>query len=618
MRGEQTDPYVHSRLHYRLAPEAANRLGLAVARPDEEAAECYILTRGAKRALSILESREDSAPGRFLWLGDPPGRGKTHFLNYWLASQRRGHASQNERELVSSLDLSAPGAPARIRDDLVAAIARRSSPAYGGSIETPLGFESALDQARLAGIRAITVALDLGHNEAPPFLADLVRIVRASEHPSLTVAAAGLGAAPSQAQVAEIGPCDLAEWLAVAVGRARRLEPSWTECGHFYRGIETAPFTPGEIFPFHPKTLLALGALHKPDSVAELARTAREFLSHHNDPDRLICPYDLFDASPVRHIIEQGLGFGGRAALRRVVAASLEIALEYRPLAMRILRTLVVAHLNEAPPALSPDELWSRIPVPPWVNPDRDSPAERRRVLLELASRAGGAIRIGMDGIAFVGAHRSPPEVTAFNSALPLLKLFDPELLAVGETSEIAVAAARISAVLANLAEEAHRVRNDLERFARASRSPLPLEVKRTLSAFVALTEKGPHGLLEIGGRGPRFRSAQIVVAAYRELTVAAASVPALLAMKNFLKQARLEIGAIDSRRSRRFPTLANECRLLEAELGAMAPYSSGHAALQARFERFRWVLAYRRSRSGLRRTAAAEGFDRSLRPARR
>jgi hypothetical protein len=317
---------------------------------------------------------------------------------------------------------------------------------------------------------------------------------------------------------------------------------------------------------------------------------ARELLSHHNDLERLICTYDLFEPSRIRHIIEERLCVDGRAALRNAASACLAVARQNRPLAVQILRTLVVAHLSGQPSALSADELWDRIRVPPWVNPSGDSPQERRRVLLELAARSGGTIRIGALGVAFVRAHESSREVKEFNDALPMLRLFDPELLEVGRTSEIAAAIARVGEVLTRLAEEAHGVDDTLSRFALACRSHLPPEVKRTLSAFVALTEKKPEGLLEIGTRGRRFADAQALVAAYKDLTAAAASVPGLLAMKDYLKRTRLEPPVHDSRRPDHFRGLAAERRLLKEELGARAPYSAARSTLQVRFERFRWT----------------------------
>lgn len=211
-------------------------------------------------------------------------------------------------------------------------------------------------------------------------------------------------------------------------------------------------------------------------------------------------------------------------------------------------------------------------------------------MLLELAVRSGGTIRIGGLGVAFVRAHDSCPEVKEFNDALPILKLFDPELLEVGETSEMTAATTRLGEVLAHLAEEARGVDDALTRFARACHRHLPPEVKRILSAFVALTEKSPKGLLEIGARGRRFADAQAVVAAYKDLTAAAASVPSLLAMKDYLKRTRLEPRALNPRSSVHFRTLAAERRTLEAELGARAPYSTAPKTLLARFERFRWT----------------------------
>jgi hypothetical protein len=597
MPGGQTHPYGLSYLHYKLEPAVVDRIALAVAPQDEGAAESYILMRGARRTLSLLNRRHDSARGEFLWLGDPAGCGKTHFLNYYLTSRRRlaQPSPPGGRELILALDCSAPDAPVQLDHDILAALAAALGRGHGSAAQwlrmgAQAAFEAALDEARRARFRAIIVAIDLGRNLKPAFATDLVQIARASKRPSLAVVAAGLGAPPREAVMAEVGPPDLAKRLALAVGRARRLEPRWTEREYLYRGLEIAPFAPEEIFPFHPQTLLVLSGLQERSTIAGLAPMARELLSHHNDLERLICPYDLFEPSLIRHIIEERLGVDGRAALRNAASACLAVARQNRPLAVQILRTLVVAHLSGQPSALNANQLWNRIPVPPWVNPSGDSPEARRRVLFELAARSGGTIRIGASGVAFVRSRESAPDVKEFNDALPMLKLFDPELLEVGETSEIAAAIARMGEVLPRLAEEARGVDDTLSRFARACHSHLPPEVKRTISAFVALTEKSPQALLEIGARGKRFADAQAVVAAYKDLTAAAASVPGLLAMKDYLKRTQLEPQALDSRSYGHFRRLAAERRLLKAELGARAPYSAARSAIQTRFERFRWT----------------------------
>ena len=407
MVGGQTDSDVHSYLHYKLETPAVDRTALDVAPHDACAAPTYVPTRAALRTLSLLTQRHDCGTGEFFWLGDPAGCGKTHFLNHYLALLRPVKASQpGGRELIVALDYSASRTPARLEHDLLAALAVELGSAHTATSMWPrLGaqaaFEVVLEEAWSAGVHAITLAIDFGHNDAPAFAADLVRIARASNRPGLVVVAAGVGPAPPQAVAAAVGPGGPAEQLVAAVGRARRLEPRWTERDHLYRGTEIAPFAPEEIFPFHPQTLWGLSSLQEPATVAGLARTVRDLLSLHKNPDRLISPYDFFESARIRHNIQERLGADGRAALRLAASACPAMARSNRQLAVEIFRTLVIAHVRGEIP-LELNELWNRIPVPPWVDPNGDSPEKRKRVLLELALRSSGAIKFGAQGAIFV------------------------------------------------------------------------------------------------------------------------------------------------------------------------------------------------------------------------
>jgi hypothetical protein len=161
MPGGQTHARALSYLHYKLDP-AADRIALAVSPHDEGAAESYILTHAARRTLSVLNRRHDSAPGEFLWLGDPAGCGKTHFLNYYLASRRRlaQSAEPDGRELILALDCSAPGAPAQLGHDILAALAAALGRSRGSAVQwlrigAQAGVEAALDEARRAGVGAV-------------------------------------------------------------------------------------------------------------------------------------------------------------------------------------------------------------------------------------------------------------------------------------------------------------------------------------------------------------------------------------------------------------------------------------------------------------------------------
>jgi hypothetical protein len=581
---------------YKLEPAAVDRAVLEAA-PRERTVQAYLPTRAAQRTLALLAAKRDSHTGDFFWLHDPPGAGKTHFLNYYLALRQRlaGVAEDGGRELSIVLDYAKPETMVQLESDILAALAR----ALGGERRaTPLwrrigadaAFEVAMNEARRSAARAITVAIDLGANPTPPFAGELVRIARASSRPNLIVVAAGLGSSPQDAVASEVGPAGLAERLVVAVGRARRLDPRWTAMANLYRGVEIAPLAAEEIFPFQPQTLSAISALYEPETaIGPLSRTLREVLTAHKDPDRLVYPCDIFEASEVRQAIEQRLGAGGRAALRSAPAAALSMPRGSRQRNEQIVRTLAIAYLCEPAPALEIDQLWSRLP-PAGVAPRAASSSGAFEELQTLAERSAGAIQVTPAGAAFVPASESTPDIEAFNRAIALLKLFEPTLVEVHSVSELPVAKARLVEALSNLIEEARVVNEALQRFASACRSPLEPEVVRALHDCIDLAERGAEDLFKRGADETYLRRAQGVIGAYRELAAAAASVPGLLAMKDYLQQTRLEAESFDSQSPSQAAALATERRLLEAELGARAPYSRAREALEGRFEKFKWT----------------------------
>ncbi len=600
MAGGQTHLNAH---FYKLEPPVAGRMTLETV-PRERSVQCYVATRAAQRTLSLLTERRDSGSGDFFWLTDPAGAGKTHFLNYFLAlRQRLAKAAQEDgRELVLAFDYAEPASAAQLENDILAALARelgggdrRGAPLWR-RIGAAAAFEVAMGEARRAGVRALTIVIDLGLNEAPAFAADLVRIARAAKRPSLTVIAAGRGDPPPHAVVTEVGPAGLSEQIVVAVGRVRRLEPRWTAMAHLYQGTEIAPFAPDEIFPFHPETLRALAALLEPTAtIAGLARMAREVLADHKDTASLVYPYELFEVSELKRIIGDRLGTDGRAALRHASSAVQSMPRQNRQLAEQIVRTLVLAHLCGQAPALEIDQLWSRLPAVGGVAPGShagNAAPQRSQILQELASRGSRAITTSPVGAAFVLARESSPDIDRFNQALALLKLFDPGLEAAGDRSELTAAMARLGQALSNQIEEAQGVTDTLSRFALASNAQFERGVKRTIDAFIELAHSGARELVDLGADEKRASDAQRLVAAYRDMVAAAASVAALLAMRDYLEQTRLEPDNVDRREAPEVAALATERRLLEAELGPRAPYSKARDSLQARFERFKWTYA--------------------------
>ncbi len=575
---------------YKLKEAVAERVTLEQL-PPAPLIQSYSVTRAAQRTLSLVTERIDSGAGDFFWLGDPSGSGKTHFLNYFIALRRQLAAAHDDgRELVVALDCSAAGSCARLENELLAALAnglrgsqRHAAPLWR-KIGADAGIEIALSEARRTGVLAITVAIDFGSNDPPPFLSNLVQIARNSKKPALTVIAAGIGDEPADATIALVGPEDAAERTVIAIGRVRQLETRWASMARLYQGITIEPFAAAEIFPFHPETLRQLAALVHPSSVPSLARAARDVLAAHKNHAALIYPCELFEAPQVREIIDERLGPEGREAIRRADAAVGAIARPNRHIARQIVQTLALAYLCGKAPALEIRQLLDLLPAAA----DRIDEEALRPILHTLAARSCGAIAASPVGAAFVPAQPTSADVEQFNSALPLLRMFDPALGPLSRQPDFNDALAHLNRSLANLSEEVNATADTLESFAIACGARLDDGVRRVLDTLLELLGGGARGLLE---RSARKETAAILqsLAAYRELAAAGAFVPSLIAMKEYLERTRLDPERVDFRHFPEAGNLAAERRLLEAEFGPQAPYSKARESLQARFERFKW-----------------------------
>jgi hypothetical protein len=588
MAGGNAHPGVYL---YRIDEPIAERMALEAA-PRERVVHSYSLTRAAQRTLSLITSRLDSGSGDCFWLADPPGAGKTHFLNYFFALRRQlAAANDSGRELVLSLDCSQSGSAQRLENDLLAAMAkelgggeRRGAPLWR-RLGADAGIEIALAEARRTGVRAVTIAIDFGSNDIPEFAANLVQIARGSRNPTLTIIAAGKGDSPPDAVSAEIGPADFAEQLVIAIRRVRQLQPRWASMARLYQGVAIEPFAAAEIFPFHPQTLHAIAALIAPVTVAGLARLARDVLSVHKDQGSLLYPCELLEAPQARGIIDERLGANGREAMRLAEEAVQSVPRHTRQLAAQIVRTLALAYLCARPPALEMDELARRLPP----HEDRTIAAEALRELLrDLASHASGAIATSPVGAAFVPAQRASADIERFNDALTLLRLFDSALEPVRDEPELSAAIAQLDHSLSNLAEDVNEVADTLEGFARACGTQIEADVRSIVEALVQLVGGGARRLVEAVTQHDQAKI-RSTLGAYRELAAAAAFVPSLFAMKEYLERSRLDPENVDFRQLPEIGNLAAERRLLEAELGPQAPYSKARDSLQARFEKFKW-----------------------------
>jgi hypothetical protein len=583
---------------YKLDEPVAERIVLETA-ARESTVQSYFVTRAAQRTLSLITQRMESGSGDGFWLADPPRMGKTHFLNYWIALRAQlARAQDGGRELVLAFDCSQPGSAGRLESDLLAAMARE----LGGSERrgTPLwrrigasaGLQIALGEARRAGVRAVSIVVDFGTNPAPAFVADLVQIARGSRHPSIVLIVAGAGVPPPDAVISRVGPADTAEQITIALARARSLDPRWSTMARLYQGIDLQPFSAAEIFPFHPETVRGLAALFQPLTIAGLARAARDVLSVHRQPDCLVYPCELFEAAQTKGIIHERLGADGRHSLHDGYGAIQRMARARRPFAEQIVRTLALAHLCGKAPALELDELAQLLPPSHAPRMDRNKTGAERLagILPELARLSSGAIAISPAGAVFVPAHADGADLERFNRALPLLRLFDPALAPAERKSQVDQELERLDRALSNLIEEAHGVIDALDRFAVACGAGLTAEVRHTVESFIEILNGGTTGLLALDADPSGYERARSAWSAYRELAAAAAFVPALFTMKEYLERTRLEPEKLDSRKAPEIAGLAAEKRLLEAELGAQAPYSKARESMAARFEKFKWT----------------------------
>src|SRR5208282_479560 len=92
---------------FELEPPAPERLELQTS-PRVSTVASYVFTRAAERSWELLNEHLEGPQGGVFWIGGPAGCGKTHFLDYVIALQRRAGAldAQNARRLVCGLELA--------------------------------------------------------------------------------------------------------------------------------------------------------------------------------------------------------------------------------------------------------------------------------------------------------------------------------------------------------------------------------------------------------------------------------------------------------------------------------------------------------------------------------
>lgn len=587
------------------------------ARPGASTVSSYVLTRAAERAWREINGHLGERGGRVFWISGPSGCGKTHFLNYVLALQRRAGTLGNERGRHISFGLEVAG---RVRGPeieayLLEALAEqlagsdRRAATIWREVRGTGAIKVALDSARRTGIAGLIAAVDFGAADSEQvrgYFSALAETIAGFRAVRFTLVVASRGRAAEGTTALEVAPVKDEE-MRVAVGRVRLLNESFRdEAIEFYRGVDLGGIDPVGIFPFHPAAAAALGALATPPgTVASIAVLAREALISASDPDphqgsvaRLIYPADLPESLGVARRLEARLGEDGSAALAIARAALVGMNGNELELAHQIVNTVVLDYLMQGGRPVGTAELAARLPMlagepanEAWTAP------VVTELLRKIAARSRGAVCFEGDAARFDPSAAGAPEIAAFNAALPLLKRFDSSLAAARDARALEVRMARLCGAMADAVEAANHTAEKLRSALAAENLSLSPEQERVFDEYLRLAEAGAAALVEAAGEPWRRQNALKVISDYEALAQAAAMIPRLRAMGQYLGATGLRIAYEDDcRRDSAVAWLETECQLLRAEMTPriLAAPPRNIDALEARFQKFKWTYVQR------------------------
>src|SRR5271155_437458 len=429
-----------TRRWFELEPPAPERLELETS-PRVATVASYVFTRAAERSWQVLNQHLEEPHGSVFWIGGPAGCGKTHFLDYVIALQRRAGAldAQNMRRLVCGLELAGRVRAAELELYLLSVLAEqiggdpRSSGDLFRQMRGPAALNVGLETARRTGIKSITVAIDFGiaECEAAEFFAMLAQVAASFQQVKFTVIAAGRAMAPQATRPLAVAPADANEETIVAVRRARRLVED-ADAGVAYAGIDTAGMPPDAIFPFHPIALSALRAIAAqprpdggaPDGVAivSLSHLAREVLASpavtNGSRPRLIYPPALTMNAAVLNLVKALLAEAGRAAWKIARDRIADLDTNDKDLAREIIDALIIEKVCGRIEPLAIEDLKSRVPtVAHNGSADAATTPAMRELLRQLELSTGGVIRFETDAARFDPEAAGAPELAAFRSA---------------------------------------------------------------------------------------------------------------------------------------------------------------------------------------------------------
>jgi hypothetical protein len=566
-----------------------------------------------KSSISILLSRK----GAVFWIGGPAGCGKTHFLDYVIALQRRAGAldAQNIRRLVCGLELAGRVSAAEAELFLLSVLAEQigGDPRSSGDLFRQMRGAAALnvglETARRTGIRAVTVAIDFGTSQcesAADFFKMLAQVAASVRQVKFTVIAAGRATAPEATRALAVAPRDANEETIIAVRRARRLvEDAEFDAGIAYAGIDTAGLAPDSIFPFHPLTLSALRAIatrpnpagesSDPATIVSLSRLAREVLSSPifagaagggESPARLIYPPDLTMNAVISSQIKALLAEAGRAAWKIARDRIADLDGYEKDLAREIIDSLIMENVCGGTAALAIEELQSRVPmVALGGTADERTLAAVRGLLRRLEVSTGGVIRFETDAARFDPEAAGAPNLAAFNAALVLARRFDPRLGLARDREGLDARLKRLEAAMADAVEAAIRTRNVLASALTEANLEMPAANRAA-------------AMLEAAADRSYLASAIQIADAYEAIAAACASMPRMRSMRESLTATGLraapgEAGLSESvSRESAVASLETECELLRVELGPRILTGPPRSldAMEARFQKFKWT----------------------------
>ena len=504
-----------ARRWFEIEPPAVERLELQTS-PRVSTVASYVFTRAAERSWEVLNQHLEEPHGGVFWIRGPAGCGKTHFLDYVIALQRRAGAldAQNARRLVCGLELAGRITGAEVEMFLLSVLAeqiggdRRSGDLFR-QMRGAAALNVALETASRTGIRAVTVAIDFATSDceaSADFFAMLAQVAAGFRQVKFTVIAASRAMAPDATRPLLVAPHDPNEETTIAVRRARRLlEDAELDATRAYAGIDTAGLAPDAIFPFHPTALKALrtianrpspdGARADRAAIVSLSRLAREVLaSSSGDGEMRACllyPPDLTINAEISKLLAHLLPEAGRAAWKIARDSIAGLDPYEKDLAREIVDSLMVENVSAVRPRRCRSKnCKSLLPIVVRSASENAHPAPAVRELLRrLEVSTGGVIRLETDAARFDPAAAGAPELAAFNAALVLARGFDPRLTIARDRAGLDARLNRLDSSMALAVEGAVRTRGVLTSALREAKLEMPAADGAAIAQYIALAE---------------------------------------------------------------------------------------------------------------------------------